>query len=198
MIEFINISKETPYQRFKSDYQRAFDANQKQIEAISISSYSKLQNEVNSRFVNIKYVIDKSFIFFTNYNSQKSLEFKSHNQIAALIYWKNINLQIRIKANIQSTNKEFNEKYFETRAKEKNALAISSNQSEIISSFKQVEENFKVALKLNNLKKCPNYWGGFLFEPYYFEFWQGHDARLNKREVFELNNDEWNSYIIQP
>lgn len=198
MIEFINISKEAPYQRFKSEYERAINANQKKVEAISISSYSKLYNEVNSRFVNLKFIKDKSFIFFTNYNSPKSFEFRSHNQIAALIYWENINIQIRIKANIQSADKKLNEKYFETRDKEKNAIAISSNQSKIISNFKQVEENFKKALKSNNLEKCPNHWGGFLFEPYYFEFWQGHHARLNKREVFELNDNEWSSYFIQP
>lgn len=198
MIEFINISKETPYQRFKSEYERALNADQKYIEAISISSYSESKNEVNTRFVNLKFIENKSFIFFTNYNSQKSQEFKSHKQIAGLIYWQDINMQIRIKANINRTNKKFNKSYFKTRVREKNALAISSNQSEIVSSFKKVEENFKKALELNSLEKCPNYWGGFSFEPYYFEFWQGHKARLNKREVFELKDDKWNSYIIQP
>ena len=31
----------------------------------------------------------------------------------------------------------------------------------------------------------PDFWGGFSFVPYYFEFWQGHKNRLNKRHVFE-------------
>ena len=25
----------------------------------------------------------------------------------------------------------------------------------------------------------------------YFEFWEGHDSRLNRRETYELQNDEW-------
>ena len=67
---------------------------QKNIEAISISSYSSKQ-EVNSRYVNLKFVNNNEFIFFSNYKSPKSIEFDSHKQITALIYWCNTNTQIR-------------------------------------------------------------------------------------------------------
>ena len=71
MIKFSNLSKETPYAKFKQKYNDALEANQKNIEAISISSYSKQLNEVNSRFVNLKFVDSKDFIFFSNYSSPK-------------------------------------------------------------------------------------------------------------------------------
>ena len=35
----------------------------------------------------------------------------------------------------------------------------------------------------------PDFWGGYSFIPYYFEFWQGHENRLNKRHVFEQQDD---------
>ena len=112
MIKFKNLSTEIPYKLFEEEYKKALNVNQKNIEAISISSLSKNLNEVNSRFVNLKFIDNDEFIFFTNYKSPKSDEFSSHNQITALIFWNNTNVQIRIKAFIKKTSKHFNNLYF--------------------------------------------------------------------------------------
>ena len=45
MIQFENPIQETPYLIFKENYEEAIKANQKNIEAISISSYSKESKE---------------------------------------------------------------------------------------------------------------------------------------------------------
>ena len=198
MVEFNNLNQEIPYQLLKKKYDEAFDSNQKGIEAISISSFNKETNEVDSRFVNLKFINNYEFIFFSNYKSPKASAFNSHNQIAALIYWSNINIQIRMKAKIKKTSYEFNQKYFFDRSEEKNALAISSRQSKPVESYKQVEENYNKTLKNDNLKKCPEYWGGFSFTPYYFEFWEGHESRINKREVFNKIDGLWKQLFIQP
>jgi len=198
LITFNNISKETPYLILKEKFDQSLKANQENIEAISISSYSNDTKEVNSRFVNLKFIKEKEFIFFTNYDSCKSKDFNSHNQITALIFWNSINTQIRIKAKIKKTPIEFNKDYFKNRNPKKNALAISSNQSSPINSYEMVQNNYNNSLRLDNLKECPDSWGGFSFTPYYFEFWEGHESRLNKRDVYELNINEWKHYILQP
>lgn len=198
MIEFIRPSQETPYLLLKKKYDHALSANQKNIEAISISSYSTMSKEVNSRYVNLKCIDDSEFIFFSNYDSPKSKEFSNHNQITSLIYWNSINTQIRIKAVIKKTSLEFNKKYFLNRSENKNALAISSNQSKAIDSFETVLENYSKSLKFDNLKECPDYWGGYSFKPYYFEFWEGHESRLNKRDSFQIDGSEWHHSILQP
>lgn len=198
MIQFNNLNQETPYQALKDKYDAALNAGQKVIEAISISSYKKEINEVDSRYVNLKFIINDEFIFFSNYNSPKASSFNSHNQIAALIYWSSINVQIRMKAHIKTTSKEFNQKYFFDRSEEKNALAISSNQSKQIDSYNQVKENYNKSLERDDLKKCPEYWGGYSFTPYYFEFWEGHESRINKREVYEKTGGIWKHSFLQP
>ena len=198
MIQFNKLNQEIPYLLFKAKYDDAFDAGQKGIEAISISSYNKEINEVDSRYVNLKFVTNNEFIFFSNYSSPKASSFYSHNQVAALVYWASINVQIRIKAKIKKTHYDYNQNYFFDRSEEKNALSISSNQSKPIDSYNQVKENYNKALKNDDLKKCPKYWGGYSFTPYYFEFWEGHESRLNKREVFEKNDDSWKHFILQP
>ncbi len=103
-----------------------------------------------------------------------------------------------MKAKIKKTSDEFNQKYFFDRSEEKNALAISSNQSKPIDSYNQVKENYNKSLKNDDLKKCPEYWGGYSFTPYYFEFWEGHESRINKREVFEKIDGVWKHSFLQP
>ena len=198
MIDITNISQTAPYKIFKAKYKEATNAGQKNIEAFCISSYNSAKHEVDSRFVNLKFISNDEFIFFSNYNSPKATAFISHNQIGALIFWSSINVQIRMKAKIKKTAHEYNQKYFYNRAKEKNALAISSKQSEIVESYEDVIKNYSEAYKKNDLSKCPKYWGGFSFIPYYFEFWEGHNSRINKREVFEKSNQGWNQSIIEP
>jgi pyridoxamine 5'-phosphate oxidase len=198
MIEFSNLHQEIPYLLFKAKYDEAVGAGQKGIEAISISSYNKEISEVDSRYVNLKFITNDEFIFFSNYNSPKASSFNSHNQIAALVYWPSINVQIRMKAKVRQTSNEYNQNYFFDRLEEKNALAISSNQSKPIDSYNQVKENYNKSLKNDDLKKCPEFWGGYSFTPYYFEFWEGHESRINKREVFDKIDGVWKHSFLQP
>ena len=58
MIKFNNLSSEAPFQIFKDKYSEALKNGQKNIEAASISSFNKEKNEVDSRFVNIKFIND--------------------------------------------------------------------------------------------------------------------------------------------
>jgi len=198
MINLKKISSEAPYRVFKDNYDEAIKNKQKNIEAICISSYSKNTNEVNARFVNLKFIQDKKFIFFSNYNSPKAQDFFNHKQITALIYWQNIDVQIRMKALIEKTSPELNQAYFEQRDKKKNALSISSNQSSYIESYEDIQNDYKKVLESEDLLICPKYWGGYFFVPFYFEFWQGHASRINKREIYELKGNEWMKGYLQP
>jgi len=198
MTKFINPSCETPYKKFIEYFNRAISRKQKAVDAICISSYNNNLNEVDSRYVNLKFIQNKDFIFFSNYNSPKANAFNSCNQISALVYWPSINVQIRMKAKIKKTSKDYNQKYFFDRSEEKNALAISSNQSKLIESYKQVRENYNKTLNNDDLKKCPEYWGGYSFKPYEIEFWEGNEFRLNKRNLYRKENNTWNHFILEP
>ena len=199
MIKFLNLNSEKPYSYFQALYQEALENGQKGIEAISVSSYSRASSEVEARYVNLKYIANDEWIFFSNYHSPKANQFESHSQVSILIYWASINTQIRMKAKIFKTSAEFSNEHFQGRTKEKNALAISSNQSQTIESFDEVAKNFHETLEsMTSEMVRPDFWGGYSFIPYYFEFWQGHKNRLNKRHVFELQDEEWAERFLQP
>ena len=199
MIKFLNLNSKKPYIHFQSLYQEALDNDQKGIEAISVSSYNQIKNEVEARYVNLKYIVNNEWIFFSNYHSPKASQFESHSQVSILIYWASINTQIRMKAKIFKTSSEFSDEHFQGRSKEKNALAISSNQSQVINSYQEVTKNFNETLEIMTADTPrPDSWGGYSFIPYYFEFWQGHENRLNKRHVFEQQDSEWVERFLQP
>ena len=67
MIKFNNLSNETPFILLKERYEEALNAGQKNIEAISIASFNKEKNEVESRFVNLKFLEKDKFIFFNGF-----------------------------------------------------------------------------------------------------------------------------------
>lgn len=197
MINFINPSKESPFLLIKENYDKAFKKNQKNIEAMSIASYSKVNSYVDSRYVNLKIIDKENFIFFSNYESPKSKQFEEHSQVSALLFWNTINIQIRINGFIKRTNREFNELYFSKRNLKKNALAISSKQSQPIASYEEVKFRFNEALNNNSLDICPDYWGGFIIEPSTIEVWKGEANRLNRREKY-ARIDGWKKVILSP
>jgi pyridoxamine 5'-phosphate oxidase len=199
MIELINLPFEAPYKKFEALYHQALKQNQRGVEAISISSYDCSSCEVESRLVNLKYIQGNEWIFFSNYSSPKASQFKSHDQISALIYWPAINTQIRLKAKIQKTSPEFSDLHFKSRSKEKNALAISSAQSKPVDSFETVQQDFQSTLEsMTADQERPEHWGGYSFTPSYFEFWEGHENRLNKRQVFSIQEGSWVEQLLQP
>ena len=200
MIEISEINKSEPYSTFLSYYHQACKKMPNGVEAISIASFNNLTKEVDSRFVNLKYIIDNEWIFFSNYNSPKSIQFASHDQISALFYWEAINVQIRMKSIIKKTTEDFSHKHFNKRDKLKNALAISSSQSSCIDSYQEVINKFeKVLYEYSKETERPEYWGGFSFIPYSFEFWEANPSRINKRIFFEIDENEiWKKTYLEP
>lgn len=189
-----------PIIKFKSLYDQALGLNQNQIEAASICTINKQDGFPESRYVNIKYIKNNNFIFFTNYLSNKGRDIKSNNKCSCLFFWDSINVQIRIKGIINKTDKAFSDNHFKNRSYEKNILSISSSQSQLIHSYDAVKSKYKKIFNENfgkNLKR-PNFWGGYQLIPNYFEFWLGDENRINKREVFKLNKGKWEKHFLEP
>ena len=199
MIKIDRLEQSLPYKRFYNLYDNCLKNNQKIPQAIFISSFDVGTNEVDARLVNLKYVLGDEWIFFTNYNSPKSLQIDNHKQISAVLYWQSIDTQIRFKAYAKKTSGTFSDYHFNLRSNAKNALAVSSDQSMPIESYKKVKDNFnELMLNKENYQQRPSYWGGYSFTPYIIEFWEGHESRLNNRIKFTKKNDSWQSVILQP
>jgi pyridoxamine 5'-phosphate oxidase len=198
MIDVTKISNEEPFRKFLNLYKKALELNQKAIQAAVISSFSFSKNQSDSRFVNIKFIEKNKFIFFSNYSSEKAQQFEENNSISCLFFWEKINTQIRIKGNVCKTSDTYNKKYFSDRSKEKNALAISSQQSKEIDSFDEVLKRYEDVLSNKDTSICPKYWGGYQIITESIEFWEGDKFRLNKRLLFTKDLEKWKKKFLQP
>ena len=83
MIELINVNNSEPYKIFSEYYYNAIKKKQSSIEAISVSSFNPVK-KVESRFVNIKYIIDDQWILPTMFSKRK--DFKLHDQVSVLFF----------------------------------------------------------------------------------------------------------------
>ena len=92
------------------------------------------------------------------------------------------------------------EEYFKTRPRESQIGAWASHQSDKIGSRKELEENFNQIKSRYEGKEVPlpDFWGGFIVEPDYFEFWQGRPNRLHDRLVYKLENNKWELGRLSP
>ncbi len=197
MIEINNRINSEPISLFEKLYKKANDENQLAIQAACLSTNSA-KNRIRSRFINIKYIKDNNFIFFTNYESDKANEIDVNPNVALNFYWNSIDVQVRIEGNITKTSDTFSDEHWKKRTKAKNALAVSSNQSKKIKSYDLVLENHSYALQQENIINRPYYWGGYELKANYYEFWEGHISRINKRKVYKIKGNEWQSFILQP
>jgi pyridoxamine 5'-phosphate oxidase len=199
MIKMDRLETSEPYKKFYDLYDNCVKKKQLNPDAIVISSLDAKCNLVDSRVVNLKYILGQDWIFFTNYNSPKGMQINSHNQISAVLFWPSVNTQIRIKAKIKKTSNKFSDNHFDQRMPEKNALSISSMQSLKINSYNEVKDAYKKILSSKeNFSKRPSYWGGYKFKPYEIEFWEGHSLRLNKRKLFKKTGNRWKAFTLQP
>ena len=68
----------------------------------------------------------------------------------------------------------------------------------MINSFEKVKEKYSDTLVNSDLSKRPEYWGGYKILPNRFEFWQGQENRLNKRELYILKGNNFHKYFLEP
>lgn len=182
----------------KRKYDLAINEGQQSIDAMVVSTIDEAGNKPNSRYVNAKYIIGNEIIFFSNYKSAKAKEIESNNSVSCIFYWNLINTQIRLKGAVNKTPSLFSDEHFKKRDNKKNAIAVSSRQSEKIESFEKVKEQYKNVLNVNSILSRPDYWGGYSINVDYVEFWEGSDYRLNNRRVFSLKDNLWEFYFLQP
>ena len=113
MIKFINTEESKPYETFKNFFLKASDLKQNNPDAICVSTYDSEKNEINSRFVNLKYINTNKWFFFSNYNSNKAKDIEKNSQISAVIFWSEISTKLGLKQNVYKASAEESNLHFE-------------------------------------------------------------------------------------
>ncbi len=155
---------------------------------------STVSNHIpDSRVVLLRDFDENGFTFYTNYESKKGTEIEENKAVAMNFYWIELDRQVRIQGKIKRVNAKISDEYFNSRPRESQIGAWASKQSTKIKSRAALEEEVERITKKFEGKevKRPPFWGGYIIEPNYFEFWQGRPSRLHDRLAFDLKDGNW-------
>lgn len=169
-------------------------------EAMTLSTVNLKLNRPDSRTVLFKGTQDGNLTFYTNYHSSKARELEENNEASLLFYWHVSKRQVRIQGKVKKMDSENSEAYFRSRDRQSQIASYISEQSSPIEDkaalLKKMEDAEKKYLG-QDIPRPPN-WGGFIFEPYEFEFFVYGDFRINDRFLYKKSHNEWTITRLQP
>jgi pyridoxamine 5'-phosphate oxidase len=189
---------DSPISLFNAWYFEAIESKHPEPNAMVLSTVGST-NRPSSRVLYLKDIKDDSLLFFTNYNSHKAKDLIENPQASLLFFWPKLERQIRIEGVVEKVSNELSDAYFNSRPRGSQIGAWASNQSELLTDRKELEDRIdEFATKFPNEVPRPDFWGGYQLKPDFFEFWQGRSSRLHDRIIFEKEKDHWNLYRKNP
>ena len=171
------------------------EANAMNVSSIGLDGFPK------NRIVLLKKYTWEGFIFYTNYNSEKGKAIHNNNNVCLSFFWPALEQQIIIKGKAEILAENLSDGYFESRPDGSKLGAWASNQSTVVASRKELDDNLKSFEKKFKDKEIlrPNHWGGYLIKPISIEFWQGRPNRMHDRIRYTLAKDfSWKIERLAP
>jgi pyridoxamine 5'-phosphate oxidase len=188
-----------PFIQFEQWFNDAFEEKILDFTAMVLAT-SDEKGLPDARVVLLKGFDHNGFVFFTDYNSKKSIQAEKTGIVALNFYWRELARQVRIKGNIQRIPRQDSENYFASRPRESQISTLASKQSTVVPSRASLETRVKELSNEYQTKEipCPNHWGGYCVQPFEFEFFQGRDNRLSDRIRYVKSNDHWKMERLSP
>jgi pyridoxamine 5'-phosphate oxidase len=161
---------------------------------------ASLKGMPSSRIVLLKGWSEKGGLFFTNYESRKSVELVQNPHASCTFWWKELEQQVIIEGTVEKVSRSLSKHYFHSRPKSSQLAALISLQGEELVSRQALEEAIKEGKKKYADKEIPlpKHWGGFLLKPTHFHFWQGRRNRLHDRFSYTKEGRTWKIKRIYP
>jgi pyridoxamine 5'-phosphate oxidase len=153
----------------------------------------------NARMVLLKGFGPDGFRFFTNYQSAKGEELAANFRAALVIYWRELDRQVRVRGRVERLPTEDSDVYFASRPRDSQIAAAISPQSRPIERDELDRKFGELAAELGDADvPRPGHWGGYLLRPDVIEFWQGRESRMHDRLVYTRRPEGWDMRRLAP
>lgn len=190
-----------PIEQFATWFSTAVNSGLPDANAISLATATS-DGKPSARVVLLKGFDQRGFVFFTNYQSGKGRELEANPQAAFVVYWMQLERQVRVTGRVEKTSREESETYFSDRPRGSKLGAWVSHQSEVIDARRILDARLAEMTERFAGDKdipVPPHWGGYRVIPATIEFWQGRANRLHDRFRYtRARNDSWTIERLAP
>src|ERR1700712_88601 len=135
-------TKADPIKQFEKWFGEAVEMQQHEPNAMTLAT-ATYDGRPSARIVLLKGFDQAGFVFYTNYLSRKGKEIAKNPLAAIILYWKEMERQVRIEGTIEKLGKEESERYFRSRPKGSQIGAVVSPQSQEINGREMLESKWQ-------------------------------------------------------
>lgn len=154
----------------------------------------------DARMVLLKGFGPEGFCFFTNLESAKARQLGAVPHAALVLYWRELDRQVRIRGPVEPLSDVGSDEYFATRPYDSQIGAWASPQSQPLpdraaldARVAETQERFS-----GGPVPRPSFWGGYALRPRTIEFWQGQAGRLHDRFLYTREAGDWRIDRLAP
>ena len=190
-----------PFVEFARWFAEAQDAEVPDPNAMTLAT-ATAEGVPSARIVLLKGFDPRGFVFFTDYRSRKGAELEANPRAALVLYWHELERQVRITGGVALASREESEQYFASRPLGSRLGAWASYQSRVIPGREALEGDLReIEARFDGGDvPLPPHWGGYRVVPDAIEFWQGRESRLHDRirYVREAGGKGWRVERLSP
>jgi pyridoxamine 5'-phosphate oxidase len=190
-----------PIEQFATWFSTAVNSALPDVNAVALASATP-DGKPSVRIVLLKGFDQRGFVFFTNYESSKGRELAANPAAAFVVYWVQLERQIRVAGRVEKTSREESAQYFHDRPRGSQLGAWVSRQSEVIDARRILDARLAEMTERfagSEVIELPAHWGGYRIVPATIEFWQGRANRLHDRFRYTLEkNGSWTIERLAP
>jgi pyridoxamine 5'-phosphate oxidase len=154
----------------------------------------------SARYVLLKEVDSRGFVFYTNLGSRKARALAANRYAALTFYWPPLDKQVCVEGGVEHVSAAEADAYFATRPRDSQIGAWASTQSATLDframldqRIREIRDRFEGAPVPR-----PPFWTGFRVIPRSIEFWTRDPARLHERVRFDRSADGWSRSLLFP
>ncbi len=192
--------EDNPINLFKEWFEEAKKFEINDPNAVAVGTVSK-EGYPSVRMVLLKDYGDNGFVFYTNFNSDKSKAINLNPKISMCFHWKSLLRQVRILGHASKVSDKESDDYFSSRDYGSKIGAWASDQSsvlnkrqDLIDSIKKYKDKFP---KSENIPR-PKHWSGWRLKPDEIEFWLDGENRIHERLKYIKKETNWNKVLLSP
>ena len=192
--------EDNPIDLFKEWFEEAKKTENNDPNAVAVGTVNN-EGYPSVRMVLLKDYDDNGFVFYTNFNSDKSKAIKLNPKISMCFHWKSLLRQIRIIGIASKVSDKEADDYFDSRSYGSRIGAWASDQSSILINREDLLnsiEKYKEKFPDNNKVPRPTYWSGWRLKPEEVEFWLDGENRIHERLKYIKKKNFWQRVLLSP